>query len=275
MKVCKTIDEFLKEREKVSGSVALVPTMGALHEGHIALIERGRKIANIVIVSIFVNPTQFGEGEDFESYPNENKKDLDKCDKAGVDVVFMPEVKDIYKSSADITMSVGNVSKVLCGAKRKGHFDGVVQIVSILFNIVRPAVAIFGEKDYQQLLIIKKLVQNFCYPIKIISVPTVREKSMLAKSSRNSYLTKKQRDQAANIHKAMLMAKDSTENCKNIIIQLEQFLTNQVENSKVDYIKIVNENNLKEQEFRSDHSRIFIALFVGKARLIDNWHIGA
>jgi pantoate--beta-alanine ligase len=253
--------------------------MGALHNGHISLIETAKQHSQDVIVSIFVNPTQFGKGEDFDKYPKTIENDLEKCEKAGVKAVFIPQTSEIYPENSLITFNISKISEILCGKKRPGHFNGVIQVVTILFNIIQPDFAIFGEKDYQQLMIIKQLVKELHFPIKIISSKLIREKDGLAMSSRNRYLSLEERKKAtvmyetfkrikrraedAFFNRSALPVEFIEEDAKNLILE-------KYPDIKIDYIEIRNSDNLQKSKFILKKSRIFGAIFVGTTRLIDN-----
>lgn len=253
--------------------IALVPTMGYLHEGHTTLIEEAKKHADIVVVSIFVNPLQFGPDEDLESYPRDLERDLKICDTHGVDVVFHPEVSEMYPEDLEFKLSINTMASILDGVKRPGHFEGVVTVVSKLFNIIQPDVAVFGEKDRQQLMIIKQYVDNFNVPVDIIGVPTKREESGLAKSSRNVNLTEQETVEAAEIYKALDDAskriKSGTVNADKIMsfirIHIEQHTS-----GTVDDLAIYTSPELKPVKNIEQDVIIFIAVQFKNARLIDN-----
>lgn len=287
MEILHEIDEIKEIRRSISDSVlGFVPTMGALHGGHLALIEQSVKKCDKTIVSIFVNPTQFGAGEDYEKYPRNVEEDLKKCGDAGVDYVFLPTNSTIYGQQAPLIVLkvLPELSSILCGKSRPTHFDGVVQVVSIFFNIIRPDVAFFGEKDYQQFIIVKKLAENFHLPIEILSVPTVREPNGLAKSSRNCYLSDSEKSSAANIYKILLEVKQRADSARfdRLAIPVE-FVENEarrrlkslVPNIEIDYLEIRNTFDLSKSRFLMKDSRIFIAVYIGQTRLIDNLYIGA
>src|SRR5688572_20718161 len=189
MNVVHTIPECREHRAQLPGTVAFVPTMGALHVGHLSLIARAKELAESVVVSIFVNPTQFGPREDFNKYPRPIMADLEKCKSAGVDLVFNPAVEEIYRPGApDVVVDVPSLTGVLEGKHRPGHFKGVCQVVAKLFNIIRPDVAVFGEKDFQQLRVLQAMAEALDFPVQVIGAPTLRETDGLAMSSRNQYL---------------------------------------------------------------------------------------
>lgn len=285
MKILTTVKEVRAFKRELSGQLGFVPTMGALHEGHCELIKRSASECDKTLVSIFVNPTQFGPNEDFQKYPRTIEEDLKKCELSGADIVFMPEKEEIYgKTPPFVTLKVSpDLSSILCGKSRPGHFDGVAQVVSILFNIVFPDVAYFGEKDYQQLIIIKKMVKNLHFPIEIKSVETVREPNGLAKSSRNRYLNEKERELAPNIFKTMDFVKQKAASTRldRLAIPVEfveEEATNRLKGlipeAKIDYLEIRNSKDLAKSRFLVKDSRVFVAAFIGSTRLIDNLFVG-
>ncbi len=282
MKIARTINEITEIRQNIDDEVAFVPTMGALHEGHMSLIKKASENGRKVIVSIFVNPTQFGEGEDFEKYPRTEEADLEKCKSLSVEAVFLPSPEEIYPKSAVISMKVNEKAHILCGKSRPIHFDGVVQVVSILFNIVRPDVAVFGKKDYQQLSIIRDLVSDFHYPIEIIGAETVRENSGLAKSSRNRYLSEDGRAKATGIFKTInaMITKTSEVIDERMAMPTEfmehtakEMLLSFIPEAEIDYIEIRNTFTLEKDRFINDESHIFFAVKVEGTRLIDNMRL--
>lgn len=285
MKILRTVDEVRAFRRESSSLLGFVPTMGALHEGHCELINRSAEKCDKTVVSIFVNPTQFGPNEDFEKYPRTVDNDLQMCEQAGADAVFLPEKTTIYDSSDQIIkFSVGSgIASILCGKNRPGHFDGVVQVVSILFNIVQPDIAFFGEKDFQQLAIIRKMTGELRFPVEISSVPTVRESDGLAKSSRNRYLSKDERKSAANIFKVLEFVRQKAESARfdRLAIPVE-FAESEAEKKlemlvpgiRIDYLEIRNSSDLSKGRFLGKDSRVFVAAYIGSTRLIDNLFIG-
>lgn len=285
MKILTRVDEVRAFRKESPEILGFVPTMGALHEGHAELIKKSAAKCEKTIVSIFVNPTQFGPNEDFEKYPRTVDDDLKMCEESGADAVFMPEKTNVYGNSTPIIkFSVSSdIASILCGKSRPGHFDGVVQIVSILFNIVRPDAAFFGEKDFQQLAIIRKMVDELHFPVKIIGVATVRENDGLAKSSRNRYLSKDERKSAANILKALEFVRHRAELSRfdRMAIPVEfvedeakKKLEQMIPSVKIDYLEIRNSHDLTKSKFLGKDSRVFVAAHIGSTRLIDNLFIG-
>ena len=259
-------------RKKLTGKVVFVPTMGALHHGHEALIARARRLAGpkgSVVVSIFLNPIQFGPREDIAAYPKPLKNDLLVCRRAGADAVFLPTVADMYGPDRSVFVDEESLSSVLCGRSRPGHFRGVCTVVAKLFNIVQPTHAIFGEKDWQQLAIIRRMVRDLNFPVEIVASPTVRESDGLAASSRNAYLTPEERALAPHIHAAMQSAaakvKDPVAIVKAVVRALEK-----IPNARLDYAEAVDAVSLKFLKNRKSEGRLAVAVFLGKARLIDN-----
>jgi pantoate--beta-alanine ligase len=256
--------------------VALVPTMGALHAGHMELVNAAKYYADVVVMSIFVNPTQFGPNEDFAKYPGMLEADLKKAGEAGVAIAYTPSVEDIYPEGFLTSVSVGDLGKILCGAFRPGHFDGVATIVSKLLLRTLPHVALFGEKDYQQLCVIRRVVYDLDIPVEIIGVPTVREADGLALSSRNAYLTAKERETAPKLHATLVqaMAKLSVGgSVSDTVAEGKKALTDA--GFKVDYLEVREEGSLKHVvEKVKSPSRLLVAAWLGKTRLIDNIAIG-
>jgi pantoate--beta-alanine ligase len=253
--------------------IGFVPTMGYLHEGHLRLIDIARQHSDFVVVSIFVNPTQFGPHEDFASYPRDFERDRKLCEARGADLIFAPEVSEMYPERSLITFHIEKLADHLCGARRPGHFNGVVLVVSKLFNIVQPDIAVFGQKDAQQLIIIKRLVQDLNFPVRIISAPTVREPDGLAMSSRNVYLSPTQRAQSTVLYKSLQRAKALIEagerDAKRVIAEMERVIATASE-AKIDYIEIVRVSDLQPIEQLDGLVLIALAVYFGKARLIDN-----
>lgn len=250
IKVIRSVSEFLELRKAITGTVGFVPTMGALHEGHASLLDLSVKNNNHTVLSIFINPTQFNDKEDFEKYPQTFEEDKILAEKSGADILFYPQYSEIYADQYRYKVCENEFSNILCGAHRPGHFDGVLTVVMKLLNIVKPDKAYFGEKDYQQLTLIKDMVQNFFMPVEIVSAKTVREASGLAKSSRNARLSEKGKEKAALIYQTLINEKN-IEKAKNILIQ---------NGFQLDYLE--------------DHAnRRYIAAFLEGVRLIDNVEI--
>ncbi|MFN3410996.1 MAG: pantoate--beta-alanine ligase [Exilispira sp.] len=255
--------------------IGFVPTMGALHEGHLSLIRSSKKNNDITVVSIFVNPKQFGPNEDFKKYPRVHEEDIKILVKENVDILFLPD-EDLFYNIDHLTyVEVEQLSDIHCGKSRPGHFRGVTTVVLKLFNIVQPDQAYFGKKDFQQLVIINKMVDDLSIPIKIIGCPIVRDIDGLALSSRNKYLSVKDREKAIKINESLNLAKEliikgerSSEKIYNIIFNE----LNNLEGIKIDYISIVDDKNLKPVKDITKNTVILIACFVGNTRLIDNLH---
>ena len=261
------------KRAKASGkSVGFVPTMGYLHEGHMSLIEQARKENDFVAMSIFVNPAQFGPNEDLERYPRDLERDSKMAKEAGVDLLFFPQVHEMYPQDGGIAIHAGRLATVLCGASRQGHFDGVLKVVTKLFHIVEPDRVYFGQKDAQQLAIIETMVRDYNFPLEVKRVETVRESDGLAKSSRNVFLSVYEREQAPNIYRALqLGAEHFTENkqavaAKEIIAEHIMVATS----GKIDYVEVLSYPDLTD-DIESASSVIFAAaVYFENARLIDN-----
>ena len=275
MQVIRTIKE-LSVLEK-SKTIVLVPTMGALHEGHRKLIQEGNtlKTDNVaLVVSIYINPIQFNDAVDLEKYPRTIDEDYKMCEEEGVDIIFMPSDSEMYPSQPLVNVTEISLSKGLCGSKRPGHFDGVCTVVTKLFNLIKPNYAVFGKKDYQQLSIIRQLVKDLNYDIKIVAVETQREVNGLAISSRNQQLTTKEKEKSAVIYKALnAMAKSSRTVSSEIIDLGKSILEEESKCIHIDYIEIVDRTNLNKLEIIDRPALAAIAVKVGKTRLIDNIEI--
>lgn len=254
--------------------IAFVPTMGNLHQGHLSLVTKARALADRVVVSIFVNPLQFDDDADLSAYPRTLDADIQQLTSVECDVVFTPTPDIMYPNgmSNQTIITVPGMDDKLCGRVRPGHFDGVATVVAKLFNIVQPDLAVFGEKDYQQLLLIKKMVADLNLPLDIMGLPTLREKNGLAMSSRNQYLSEQQREQAAMIYQALNEIKTDLEAGSADFQQLEQQASEQLQRSgfEPDYVEIRQSGNLEPAETSDKSLRILLAARLGKARLIDN-----
>jgi len=254
-------------------SIGLVPTMGAIHEGHLSLIRASCKENDITIVSIFVNPIQFGPAEDFETYPRPIKRDIELCKKASVDFVFHPSAAGMYPEGFKTYVEVMELGNVLCGAFRQGHFRGVATVVAKLFNICMPDRAYFGRKDAQQAIIIQRMAKDLDFPLTIRIMPTVREKNGLALSSRNAYLSPLQRNDAQVISQSLKMARDlvrdGVREPKQVISQMEDMIKRK-KPSKIDYISVVCLKHLKPVKVINGPCLIAVAVRFGNTRLIDN-----
>jgi pantoate--beta-alanine ligase len=262
--------DALRKRGRIIG---FVPTMGFLHEGHLSLMRQARRECDAVAVSIFVNPAQFGPGEDFDRYPRDSEGDRNKCEAAGVDVLFMPAANEMYPDGPSVFVIVEGISDILEGAVRPGHFRGVATVVAKLFNIVRPHKAFFGQKDYQQCAVIKRMVKGLSLDVEVVTVPTVREQDGLAMSSRNSYLSIEERRSAAAVHRALRAAEhlvragvkepEKLKNKMRAVLQEEQGIS-------IDYIEISDQETLAPLEAIKDNGVIVVAVRLGRTRLIDN-----
>jgi pantoate--beta-alanine ligase len=244
--------------------------MGGLHEGHLRLINKAKECADVVVASIFVNPTQFASGEDFEQYPQSPEKDIENLEKRQVDALFIPEISDIYPQSQDSDYDFGELAQILCGISRPTHFKGVAQVVARFFDIVKPDVAVFGEKDYQQLAIIKELVKRKYGNIEIVSVPIIRESDGLAMSTRNNYLSVKERVRAPLFYQVLRAAREDLESGKDVVLTAKRAITELSESFVVDYVEILDANTLKEITPKSKEIIIISAVRLGATRLIDN-----
>jgi pantoate--beta-alanine ligase len=276
MKVIKTVEEmkeFIREERKSDRTIGFVPTMGFLHEGHLTLIKKAKKQNDTVILSIFVNPTQFGPNEDFEKYPRDEQRDLTLAAKEGVDVVFLPSVDEMYPTFPTTKLTAIDRTNVLCGKSRPGHFDGVVTVLSKLFHITMPDRAYFGLKDAQQVAVTKGLIEDYFFPIEIIGVETVREEDGLAKSSRNVYLTEKEREQAPHLYESLRKASTLVEQGERDKQKIrESILThiNEHTDGEVDYVELYCYPSLEEIAVLEEKIIIAIAVKFSQARLIDN-----
>ncbi len=280
MKVIKTVAEMSAEATRLRNEgkrISFVPTMGNLHEGHLSLMRMAKPLADVLVVSIFVNPLQFEPGSDFNAYPRTFQEDLEKCEPVGVDIVFAPTESDLYPEGFQTTVEVKELSKGLCGDFRPGHFKGVATVVLKLFNIVRPHVAVFGEKDYQQLCVIRRMVKDLNLDIEIVGHPTVRETDGLAMSSRNQYLSPDERKRAALIYKFLLEAKNLFEHgerrAQRLIATVQNGLARDPRIS-VEYVSIRDLDTLKPLDTLDRPAVMALAVHIGKTRLIDNIFLG-
>lgn len=254
-------------------TVAFVPTMGALHEGHLSLVRRGRELADEVWASVFVNPTQFGPGEDFERYPRNLERDVELLTREGAVLVFAPPVKEMYPRPPEVQVALPHLASHLCGAHRPGHFSGVALVVAKLFNIVQPEVALFGAKDFQQAVIIRRLVEDLNFPVRIEVVPTVREADGLAMSSRNTYLSEGERQEALALWRALTAAKAAVESGERRGPELEKLMLatlKQHPGVRPQYVAAVDPETLEPVEHITGRVLLAVAAFVGSTRLIDN-----
>ncbi len=279
MKIIKTIEEVrneVKEWRKQGLTVGLVPTMGFLHEGHKSLIDRAVAENDRVVVSDFVNPTQFGVGEDLESYPRDIERDAALCESAGADVIFYPEAEEMYKDGACtmVDMIGTTLTTELCGKTRPIHFRGVCTVVAKLFNIVAPDRAYFGQKDAQQLAVIKRMVRDLNFDIQIVGCPIIREKDGLAKSSRNTYLNAEEREAALVLSQAVNIGETLAANGEKNAAKIVETMTEHIEKeplAKIDYVKAVDAQTIEPVDEIKGSVLVAMAVYVGKTRLIDNF----
>ena len=254
--------------------VALVPTMGNLHAGHIALVEKAQALGDRVVVSIFVNPMQFAEGEDFDAYPRSFAMDAEKLEQAGADTIFHPSVEEVYGRGhrEQTRVEVPGISDILCGAARPGHFVGVATVVCKLFNMVQPDAAVFGEKDFQQLMVIRRMVEDLAVPVRIVGLPTVREPDGLAMSSRNGYLTEEERGRAPALYRALTATGDALLEGRSDYAVLEGEARQELERRglRPDYVEIRRQGDLGTPEPGERALVVVAAAYLGRARLIDN-----
>ncbi len=264
-------------RARAAGkTIAFVPTMGFLHAGHLSLLEEGRRRGDLLVLSIFVNPTQFGQGEDFEDYPRDLQKDCALAKKAGADLVFAPTAGAMYPRGYATEVNVTGITAGLCGASRPTHFRGVCTVVAKLFNIVQPHVAVFGTKDFQQLAVVKRMTRDLNLPVEIIGMPIFREADGLALSSRNVYLDSEQRRQALALSQGITLAqglvKQGQTNAATVIAAVSRHLGAQSQ-IRSDYVAICHQSTLEPQQQIDSDSVLLVAAFVGQTRLIDNGYL--
>jgi pantoate--beta-alanine ligase len=276
MKVIDKIDDYQKAYPELTAPVGFVPTMGYLHEGHLSLVKSSREENETVVVSIFVNPTQFGPGEDFKSYPRDTERDLAMLEPY-TDVVFMPMAEEMYPPDFDSWVDIEGITGVLEGARRPGHFRGVGTVCAKLFNIVRPDRAYFAQKDAQQLLVIKKMVKELNMPLEIVTCPTIREPDGLAMSSRNTYLNPEQREAATVLYKSLTLAHDlyrqGERNAENIRNAMKEIIEKEPL-AKIDYVSAADTETLRELDKMVGPALVSLAVRIGTTRLIDNVILG-
>ena len=275
MKIIRTIKELsILEKSK---PVILVPTMGAIHDGHRKLIKEGKSLSSnrgTLVVSIYVNPIQFNSEEDLDKYPRTFNEDSKVCEEEGVDIIFLPTDSEMYPYQPLTKVTENTLSKELCGLKRPGHFDGVCTVVTKLFNIIKPHTAVFGKKDYQQLLIIKQLVTDLNYAIEILPVETHREPNGLAMSSRNQHLNLEEKEKAGTIYKALCAMAESKKTVSQEIIELgRSIIEKESQTIKIEYLEIVDRIRLDKLDIIDKPALAAIAVIVGKTRLVDNIEI--
>ncbi|MFD1673894.1 pantoate--beta-alanine ligase [Alicyclobacillus fodiniaquatilis] len=264
---------LLQAKRRMGQTIGLVPTMGYLHEGHLSLVDHAKAHADVIVMSIFVNPLQFGPNEDFERYPRDVKRDTALAERAGVDVLFMPSIREMYPQQQWVTVAVTGMSDVLCGKSRPGHFDGVATVVMKLLNIVRPDSAYFGQKDAQQVAIIRQMAVDLNLDVEIVACPIVREPSGLAMSSRNVYLSDAEREAATVLHtslqRAALLVNAGEKDISRILSQVTEMIQAQPR-AQIDYVEVVDAATLQPVEVVAQTSLLALAVYFGKTRLIDN-----
>ena len=271
MKTIRTVAEVRAELAGRTG-VGLVPTMGFLHEGHLSLVRRARADCEVVVVSLFVNPKQFGEGEDLDAYPRDEARDAALADEAGADILFAPAHEEVYPDGFATSVEVAGITDALCGAARPGHFAGVTTVVTKLLNMVGPDVAYFGQKDAQQALVIRKLVRDLDMPVRIEVCPTVREADGLAMSSRNAYLSAEERERALSLNRALRAAEAAVAEGRTAAEEVLAEARKQLEKAGIEpeYLELRSAKNLAPVERVNGSTLLAVAAQVGRARLIDN-----
>jgi len=277
MKIIEKIDDIKRLRRQLAEPVGFVPTMGYLHEGHLALVGQARAENPSVVVSIFVNPTQFGPQEDFNSYPRDTKRDLALLEKEGTDVVFMPSVAEMYPEQFNSWVEVGKVTERLEGASRPGHFKGVTTVCAKLFNIIQPTRAYFGQKDAQQAVVIKKMVADLNMNLEIVTIPTVREPDGLAVSSRNTYLNPEERQAAVVLYQALSLAQQLWSQGETDAQRLREEMIGLIKKqplAQIDYVSIADAETLDELDMVNPPALVSLAVKIGTTRLIDNVVLG-
>lgn len=281
MELIDNIEKMQKRSEgiRLSGrKIGLFPTLGFLHEGHLELIRKGRKISDKLVMSLFVNPTQFGPNEDFDKYPRDMDGDISKAEREGVDIVFLPSPGEMYPDEFQSSVKVEKITRFLCGKSRPGHFEGVTTVVAKLFNIIKPHFAMFGRKDFQQVAVIRRMVKDLNMDIKIIDVPTVREHDGLAMSSRNKYLSREERKSALSLKEAIdiadQMVKDGETSSQAVISTVKKTILSYPFTS-IEYINICDPVSLEDRDIIKRKSLLAMAVKVGDTRLIDNCLLSA
>ena len=279
MEVLRTNDEMTKWREERYGQgqiVGFVPTMGYFHQGHLALMEEALRQADEVVVSIFVNPTQFGPGEDLDQYPRDLERDLKLCRDLGVQAIFVPEVEEMYPPGFQTRVQVEDLTQNLCGQYRPGHFSGVALVVTKLFCAIRPHLAVLGEKDFQQLVVIKRLSEDLNLGVEIVAHPTVREPDGLAMSSRNKYLSAEERSSALTLSRSLLAARDMVtagERRADVLVARAKEMIEAEPHTRIQYVQVVDEETMTDIDEVTSKAVMAMAVFVGQARLIDNMRL--
>lgn len=270
MQVVHTVEEIKQKRLEFSQrKIGFVPTMGALHEGHLALVKKCKSESELSIVSIFVNPTQFNDNKDLEKYPNTIEADLKSLEQMDVDIVFIPKFEDLYQNEQKLAVNIAEIEQKMEGSKRPGHFDGVIRVLSIFFNLIKPKHAYFGEKDYQQVLVVQQLINQHFPTISLIKCPTIREHNGLAKSSRNKLLSESAFNRSGEIYSTLKWIKENI-TAQSINSILDDGMRKLSERFEVEYLELRNENNLEETSNSLENSRLFVAVQIESIRLIDN-----
>lgn len=278
------IIEDIREMQKFSDSlradgrrIGFVPTMGYLHEGHLSLMRRAKELSDVSVISIFVNPTQFAPGEDYDMYPRNPGRDKKLAENVGVDIIFQPPAEQMYLTGYRSFVEVEKITKVLCGRSRPTHFRGVTTVVAKLFNIVKPHVAVFGQKDAQQAIVIKRMAKDLNFDVEIVVAPTVREGDGLAMSSRNEYLSPEEREQATVLYKSLCLADELYKNGERDAEKIKRAMHKLIEDApsaKIDYIELVDSEELQPVNKINSGTLVTIAVKIGKTRLIDNSILG-
>jgi pantoate--beta-alanine ligase len=277
IRTIKQLQVFLHSVRRQGKKIRFVPTMGALHEGHLALVRGAKKDGGVVVVSIFVNPLQFGPNEDLARYPRHLKRDQQLLKNEGVDFLFSPDVKEMYSEESSVYINEDNASRYWCGQYRPGHFKGVLTIVAKLFHIVAPDTAYFGQKDFQQLFLIEKMCRDLFLPVKIKRIPTVREKEGLALSSRNLFLSAAQKKQALGLVRGLRQIRQTYLNGVTQASKLKKAMFRVLREHpqlKLQYLGFASKKNLKPVAQIKKGDVVLVAAFIGKTRLIDNWVVG-
>lgn len=277
LQTIRDVREFVGAARTAGRRIGFVPTMGALHEGHFSLIRTARSQSDTAVVSIFVNPTQFGPNEDYQRYPRPIDADLAGCEREGVGAVFCPSVQEMYPTRALTTVALPALTRTLCGPHRPGHFDGVATVVAKLFQIVQPDRAFFGQKDYQQSVIVRRMVADLNMPVEVVVCPTVREADGLAMSSRNAYLSAEDRRQALSLSQALFAARDQVAAGQRDALALVQQIRRHIQSAgpcRIDYAECVDAADLTPQSQITGPCAIAVAVRIGATRLIDNVLVG-
>ncbi len=276
MKIITTISQMHQHADRLRDQgdrIGFVPTMGFLHEGHLSLMRRAREDNHALVVSIFVNPTQFGPGEDFQSYPRDLERDASLCREVGCDILFTPSTEEMYPQGSVTTVSVSTLTKHLCGASRPGHFDGVTTVVTKLLNIVKPHRAYFGLKDYQQYRVLWRMARDLNLDMDIVGLPTIREPDGLAMSSRNAYLDEEERTSALSLSRSLELARDMVRDGIRDPAAIEERVREAIASqphTRIDYVQVVDAEELTPVTSLEGRALLAMAVFVGNARLIDN-----